>query len=85
MNKTLKWKIALLICMLLIAGVILTPSLYKGAPKRISKYIAPEGLNLGLDLQGGMHLVLKVDLKKPLRIPLILRQVISRKGWPRKR
>jgi len=26
--------------------------------------MAPEGLRLGLDLQGGMHLVLKVDLKK---------------------
>jgi len=26
--------------------------------------MAPEGLRLGLDLQGGMHLVLKVDLQK---------------------
>ncbi len=26
--------------------------------------MAPEGLRLGLDLQGGMHLVLKVNLKK---------------------
>jgi SecD/SecF fusion protein len=64
MNRTLKWKIALLVFMLFIAGVILTPTLYKGAPEWISKYIAPDGLNLGLDLQGGMHLVLKVDLDK---------------------
>jgi SecD/SecF fusion protein len=62
MNKTLKWKTALLIFMIVMAGVILTPSLYKDAPKWMSNYVAPEGLNMGLDLQGVMHLVLKVDL-----------------------
>jgi len=72
MNKTLKWKIALLIFMFVMAGVILTPSLYKGAPKWMSKYVAPEGLNLGLDLQGGMHLVLKVDLEKAIENTLDL-------------
>jgi SecD/SecF fusion protein len=72
MNKTLKWKIALLIFMFVMSGVILTPSLYKGAPKWMSKYIAPEGLNLGLDLQGGMHLVLKVNLEKAIENTLDL-------------
>src|SRR5210317_1493895 len=72
MNKTLKWKITLLVFIILIAGIILTPSLYKGAPKWMSKYIAPEGLNLGLDLQGGMHLVLKVDLEKAIENTLDL-------------
>ncbi|MCK4837902.1 MAG: protein translocase subunit SecD [Desulfobulbaceae bacterium] len=66
MNKTLKWKMALLLGMFLMAGVILAPSLYKGAPKWMTKYVAPEGLNLGLDLQGGMHLVMKVDLDKAI-------------------
>jgi len=72
MNRTLKWKIALLVFVLLVAGVILTPSLYKGAPKWMSTYVAPEGLNLGLDLQGGMHLVLKVDLEKAVENTLDL-------------
>ena len=72
MNKTLKWKIALLIFIVFIAGVILAPSVYKGTPKWISKYFAPEGLNLGLDLQGGMHLVLKVDLEKAIENTLDL-------------
>jgi SecD/SecF fusion protein len=85
MNKTLKWKIALLICMLLIAGVILTPSLYKGAPKWISKYIAPEGLNLGLDLQGGMHLVLKVDLEKAIENTLDLAASDLKEGLAEKK
>jgi len=72
MNRTLKWKTALLVFMILIAGIILTPSLYKGAPEWMSKYIAPEGLNLGLDLQGGMHLILKVDLEKAVENTLDL-------------
>ncbi len=72
MNKTLKWKIALLVFMFVVAGVILTPSLYKDAPKWMSTYIAPEGLNLGLDLQGGMHLILKVDLEKAIENTLDL-------------
>ena len=72
MNKNLKWKTALLLCMFLMAGVILTPSLYEGAPKWMTKYVAPEGLNLGLDLQGGMHLVLKVDLEKAVENTLDL-------------
>ncbi|NOQ67769.1 MAG: protein translocase subunit SecD [Desulfobacterales bacterium] len=72
MNKTLKWKIALLVFMFVVAGAILTPSLYKDAPKWMSTYIAPEGLNLGLDLQGGMHLILKVDLEKAIENTLDL-------------
>jgi len=85
MNKTLKWKIALLIFVLLIAGVILTPSLYKGAPKWIGKYIAPEGLNLGLDLQGGMHLVLKVDLEKAIENTLDLAASELKEGLAEKK
>lgn len=85
MNKTLKWKIALLIFMILIAGIILTPSLYKGAPKWISKYIAPEGLNLGLDLQGGMHLVLKVDLEKAIENTLDLAASDLKEGLAEKK
>jgi SecD/SecF fusion protein len=42
----------------------IVPSFYPGAPSWWTKYLAPEGLKLGLDLQGGVHLVLKVDLKK---------------------
>jgi len=71
--------------MILIAGVILTPSLYKGAPKWISKYIAPEGLNLGLDLQGGMHLVLKVDLEKAIENTLDLAASDLKEGLAEKK
>ena len=85
MNKTLKWKIATLLFMIVIAGVILTPSLYKGAPKWMSKYVAPEGLKLGLDLQGGMHLVLKVDLDKAIENSLDLSAADLKEGLAEKK
>ncbi len=85
MNKTLKWKIALLVFIVFIAGVILAPSVYEGTPKWISKYIAPEGLNLGLDLQGGMHLVLKVDLDKAIENTLDLAASDLKEGLAEKK
>ncbi|MCL1980486.1 MAG: protein translocase subunit SecD [Proteobacteria bacterium] len=64
MNSTIKLKIGLVILLLIFSGLVLTPSLYHGLPDWWKKYLAPAGLKLGLDLQGGMHIVLQVDLEK---------------------
>ncbi|NLX19296.1 MAG: protein translocase subunit SecDF, partial [Desulfobulbus sp.] len=64
MNSILKLKIGLVFFLLVFAGLALTPSLYHDLPDWWKKYLAPAGLKLGLDLQGGMHLVLQVDLEK---------------------
>ncbi|MBU0909946.1 MAG: protein translocase subunit SecD [Proteobacteria bacterium] len=64
MNKSLRWKFLLLFCLLAFAGVTMLPTFYGNMPDWWKKYVTPEGLRLGLDLQGGMHLVLKVDLDK---------------------
>ena len=78
MNKSLKWKVALLILLIGYAGATLFPSLYtkmKGADyidniklnpnlTWTERYLTSPGLQEGLDLQGGMHIVLKVDLDK---------------------
>lgn len=64
MNSILKLKIGLVVFLLVFAGLALTPSLYHDLPDWWKKYLAPAGLKLGLDLQGGMHLVLQVDLEK---------------------
>ncbi len=64
MNTSLKLKLGLLVFLLALSVVTIVPSFYSGTPDWWKKYMAPEGLRLGLDLQGGMHLVLKVDLKK---------------------
>ncbi len=80
MNKSLKWKIVLLILLIGYAGATLFPSLYskmKGSDyidnikdnptlSWTQRYLTNPGLQPGLDLQGGMHIVLKVDLEKAI-------------------
>lgn len=64
MNTSIKLKLGLLVFIIFTSVMTLVPSFYSDAPDWWKKYMAPEGLRLGLDLQGGMHLVLKVDLEK---------------------
>ncbi len=64
MNRTMKLKIVILMVTVVFAGVILAPTFFSSTPDWWRKYLAPEGLRLGLDLQGGMHLVLKVNLDR---------------------
>ncbi len=64
MNTTLKLKLAFLVSIILLSIITVVPSFYKNTPKWWKTYMAPEGLRLGLDLQGGMHLILKVNLQK---------------------
>jgi SecD/SecF fusion protein len=66
MNKSLRWKIILLFCITIFSAVSIVPSFNSQVPSWWKKYLAPQGLKLGLDLQGGMHLVLKVDVKKAI-------------------
>jgi len=72
MNTNLKLKIGLLFTVILFSIMTIVPSFYAGAPDWWKKYLAPEGLKLGLDLQGGMHLVLRVDLDKAVENSLEL-------------
>ena len=64
MNTTFKLKLTFLVFVILLSFTTVVPSFYSGTPDWWKKYMAPEGLRLGLDLQGGMHLILKVNLKK---------------------
>jgi SecD/SecF fusion protein len=72
MNTSLKLKLGLLIFLIIGSITTVIPSFYKDAPNWWKTYMAPEGLRLGLDLQGGMHLVLKVNLKKAVENTLEL-------------
>ncbi len=64
MNTALKLKLVFLVSVILLGIITVVPSFYSNTPTWWKTYMAPEGLRLGLDLQGGMHLVLKVNLKK---------------------
>lgn len=67
MKKTVKWKILSLLLVTVIAGYYLFPTL--SGRSSLPSLLPPllpraERLNLGLDLQGGMHLVLEVVTEK---------------------
>ncbi|MCD6490026.1 MAG: protein translocase subunit SecD [Thermodesulfobacterium sp.] len=67
MSLKLKLKIALLIFLIIFSGFLLLPTFVKDLPPWFKKYIYRGELNLGLDLKGGVHLVLKPDLEKALK------------------
>ena len=64
MNTTIKLKLGLLFFFVVMSFMVLMPSFYSHTPDWWKKYLSPGALRLGLDLQGGMHLVLKVNLPK---------------------
>lgn len=67
MKKTVKWKVLSLLLVTVIAGYYLFPTI--SGRSSLPSLLPPllpraERLNLGLDLQGGMHLVLEVVTEK---------------------
>lgn len=85
MNSGLKLKTALVVFLLFLSGLALLPNFYSGLPDWWNKYFAPPGINLGLDLQGGMHIVLQVDLDRAAENSLDLaatefRDILAGKG-----
>ncbi len=72
MNTSLRLKLGAVFFLVLFALMTIFPSFYGGTPSWYKKYLAPGGLHLGLDLQGGMHLVLKVDLERAAQNSLTL-------------
>src|SRR3990170_7852367 len=63
MKKVLKWRVALLAAATVLAILFFLPSLpfFDGFPSIWKKVFPSKAITLGLDLQGGIHLVLAVD------------------------
>ncbi|WP_456370634.1 protein translocase subunit SecD [Thermodesulfatator atlanticus] len=85
MSRMLKLKIAVLFILTVLSVLFVLPSFYPNLPSWYYKYVYPYRLKLGLDLQGGMHLVLQVDVDKAIENALNasvkdLQQVLIRKG-----
>ncbi len=66
MQSSLRWKVGLLFFIILFSAMTVIPSFKADVPGWWKTYVAPDGLRLGLDLQGGMHLVMKVDLESAI-------------------
>ena len=63
MTKELKWKAVLIGFVVVVALVYLLPTLVN-VPLWWQGTLPSEKISLGLDLQGGMHLLMEVDSEK---------------------
>ncbi len=72
MNKSLKWRFGLIILAVIIALVSLIPNtpIYKYIPSSFKDVIPDRGITLGLDLQGGIHLVFEVENERTVELTL---------------
>ncbi len=65
MMRAIRWKFLFLFFLTIVSLLLVLPSLPVKLPDWWYKHVS-RGLNLGLDLKGGMHLVLEVDLKQAI-------------------
>jgi preprotein translocase subunit SecD len=94
-SKKLQWRGLLILIVVVVALIYLTPSLSKTLPSWWPNILPEEKIHLGLDLKGGMHLVLEVqtqraveshlermieDIKYSLRKAKIRYQTLKRSG-----
>lgn len=66
MFKSLKIRVAITVVVCLAAFYFLVPTIFPNIPAPWNKYLSEEKIHLGLDLQGGMYLVLEIDTEKAL-------------------
>ena len=64
MSKKLQWRGIAVLLVIVIALIYLTPSISKTMPAWWPNILPEEKIHLGLDLKGGMHLVLEVQVQK---------------------
>jgi preprotein translocase subunit SecD len=69
-SKKLGWRAAIVAFTILLAFIYLTPSITRELPSWWSTVLPSEKIQLGLDLQGGMHLVLEVQAEKAVESSL---------------
>jgi preprotein translocase subunit SecD len=66
MFKSLKVRTSITVIVCLAALYFLLPTFVSDIPAPWNRFLAEEKIHLGLDLQGGMHLVLEIDTDKAL-------------------
>jgi len=65
-TRSLTYRILLIAGLSLVALVYLVPTFVSDLPQFWKDYLPSQGIRLGLDLQGGTHLVMSVDLEKAI-------------------
>lgn len=64
MTKGFTWRISLIVAFLFISFLYLTPTLVSPLPSWWKGFLPKDKIHLGLDLQGGTHLVMEVETQK---------------------
>lgn len=64
MTKGLTWRIALIVVFICSSFLYLTPTLFSPLPSWWKGLLPKDKIHLGLDLQGGTHLVMEVETQK---------------------
>src|SRR5512144_2170111 len=87
MLKTLRWKIILYAAVTVFAILLLLPTFVSDLPSWFTKVIPTDRIHKGLDLQGGMYLLLTVEGEKAVesyveQIINSLRDELKEKGVP---
>jgi SecD/SecF fusion protein len=67
MLKGVRYKLFFLAVLALLALLVSIPSFTKTYPAWVGKILPTQGMRLGLDLRGGMQLILKVDVPKAVQ------------------
>jgi preprotein translocase subunit SecD len=87
MLRDLRWKLILYAAITVFAVLLILPTLISDVPPWFYKIIPTERIHLGLDLRGGMHLILEVEAEKAVesyveRIKNDLRYDLQERGIP---
>src|SRR4030042_434891 len=87
MLRSLKWKFILYAAISIFAILLLLPTLTSELPQWWTKIFPSEKIHLGLDLQGGMHLILEVEAEEAVesyveRVKNNLKDDLRDKGVP---
>ena len=66
MPKETGWRISLIAAFVVLSFLYLTPTLASKLPSWWGTFLPKDKIHLGLDLQGGTHLVMEVDTQKAI-------------------
>jgi preprotein translocase subunit SecD len=64
MSKGLTWRVSLILLFIILSFLYLTPTLVAKLPSWWQGFLPKDKIHLGLDLQGGTHLVMEVETQK---------------------
>lgn len=68
--KKFDWRFYLIFALFFLSLYSLVPTFYTNLPKSVKKFFFVDPIKLGLDLQGGIHLLLEVETKEALKSTL---------------